>query len=446
MRSDTIKCERLIKWIYCGYIVLLVLFFLLDNSQFPQYDIASEQILMWALAYILTLFSFKSSCNVIAFSVLFFQLIAIFYVRHVNISLFGDPLGYDPHDALLYRECGEIFGGRDIRTFFLWMIATYGSLDDWGFPLIVWGVYGLFGNNGDIILLLLNACFIALGTKFIYKISSLFVAKDYCGLISLFWGFAPFAVCTATGGLKENFFCFFIIRFFYDLLYNKKSLSRTVLIIADIFGIFLFRLSVGYAALISLFLYMLLKKALIRKHLKSIVVIGLVIGGLAFPIIVQKIADQRGLTYESVMASSSTKAENAGGASAFLANGVSALFGPYPTFTTGDEDKINYITRYSFTLYIKVILSFFFFYALVISLKAKNSVFYPLFLFVFVNMLMIIFAFFALNVRFHWPHIPIFFLISVCGLIEYMNRAKNHIILTIYFLISFVVIVLYNIR
>lgn len=446
-RNVVERSNKIVNLIYWGYLLLFFLFFVLNSTRFPQFSIASEQLLMWGLSFVFTLVTLKKGANAISFAVFIFQLISIFYVRSVNINLFGDPLGFDPHDALFYRECGESFGGGDIRTFFVWLVASYGSLDDWGFPLIVWGVYSLFGKVGDIVLLLLNVFFITFGSKSLYKLSNFFISKDSSTLISLFWGLSPFAVCTAAGGLKENFFAFFVIRFFFNLIsYKKGNKDRFLLIAIDLFGIFLFRLSVGYAGILCLFFYFLLRSSAIRKNIKSLLVITIAIGGLVFPVVLNQIAGQRGLSAESVLASSSNKAENVGGAVGYAVNTAAALIGPFPTFASGDEEKINYITRYSFTLYLKLILSFFFFYALGVAVKKKSVMTYPLFFFVFVNMLMLIIAFFALNVRFHWPHIPLFFMLAAYGLEEYKKNVKTQGILVGYLLIGFMIVFLYNIR
>lgn len=446
-RSVVVTVGRLIKWGYSGYIVFFILFFLLGYTRFPNYYIASEQLLMWALGLLLTILTYRSSDNKILIAVLMFQLISIFYVRYFNVYLFGDPLGYDPHDALFYRMCGESFGGKDIRAFFVWLVGIYMSIDDWGFPFLMWGVYSVFGDLGPTAILFLNALFIAFGAKTLYNLSSRFVNKNYCGLIALMWGLSPFAVCTAVGGLKENFFCFFVIRFFYNLYCSREGhRTRVLYVIFDIVGIFLFRLSVGYAAILSLIVYNLLSSKKIRLHVKKISLIAIVVCCFVIPVAIDKIASQRGTNLENVMASSATKAESVGGASGFVANATAAFIGPFPTFITSDRDKINYITRYSFTLYIKLILSFFFFYALVLTVKRKDSMFYPIYLFTFVNILMIVVAFFALNLRFHWPHIPLFFMVSVWGIVKYSKRERHHWVLSAYLLLGFLITFVYNMR
>lgn len=439
--------KQIIDKIFIIYILFFILFLVVSFDTFPPAHLAFIQLLMWGIGYVIAQWMMKQP-RLKVFPIFCFQSISIFLLTIINISAYNDPLGYDPHDALAYREFGELYGDKPYEIFFANLVLTLRSFDDWGFPSLVWALYHFWGSYAWIALLVLNVVVITYGSAILYELSLYFFDEKFARLTSVLWGLMPFAVCTATGGLKENFFAFIAISAFYYLyrcLYDRGGKNVALLLFFVLLSFFL-RIATGLCMLLCLFVALFLKLKFIKKNIKKIAISCIVISALLLPIVFNRLSEYRGVTYESVTASADKKAESAGGAAAFLMNAVSGFVGPFPNFVSKDEDKINYITRYSFTALLKMIISFFFIYIVFIIFRPNNLFVIPLYLFVLLDILMIIFTFFALNMRFHWPHMPLFFLLSVWG---YRNINKNSLFYHLYspyLLLSTLIILLYNLR
>ena len=234
--------------IYLGYIALFIVFLLIGSSIFPPFHNAAQQIGMWMLGWFVCVIAVRKSISNIALLVFIFQLVFIIISSYVNMNYYGDILGFNPQDALAYRACGENYGEKSFSTFFVRVLTNIRSIDDCGFPIIIWSIYKIFGiSAAPWALRILNAVVIAWGSYRLYWLSCYFLTKQESKLIALFWGIMPFAVTTAANGLKENFFVAIVISFFYFLY--KTSEERLLKDILRMFLccalLFLFRLSNG---------------------------------------------------------------------------------------------------------------------------------------------------------------------------------------------------------
>lgn len=448
MKNQNVTTKAIIDKVYIGYLVAFALFYLFGSNRFPPLHLAFIQLFMLMLGYLLSRLML-GNMRYRVLSIFIFQTVSIAVLTLININYYQDPLGYDPHDALVYRGLGELYGAHSYSAYFRKLVVYLPILDDWGFPSIVWCLYHLFGKDGWIALLLLNAIAVAFGSDRLYKLSKCFVDEKYARLVLLFWGFMPFSICTATGGLKENFFAFIIISAFYYLYYyqTSKSTKNFVLLLVYTSLLFFFRLVTGMLMLLCIAMFFLMKMRFVRQNYIKLVFVGLFGAGMVLPAVFNSFAIYRNVSLESVSASADAKAEASGGASVIVANTISGIIGPFPNFISKDSDKINYITRYSFSPYVKVLISFFFVCALFVIVKKKDIELIPMAAFVLLHIVMIIFTFFALNMRFHWTHLPLFFLLSAYG---YENRklipifSKSTYI--VYQFFSMLLVAYYNVR
>lgn len=448
MKNQNITAKAIIDKVYLGYFVAFALFYLIGSNWFPPLHLAFIQLFMLVFGYLLSrlvLGNMKYRVMII----FVFQIVSIALLTFINITYYGDPLGYDPHDALVYRGLGELYGENSFSAYFRKLVFYLPILDDWGYPSIVWFVYHFFGKDGWITLLLFNAIIVSFGSNRLYKLSKCFVNESYARLVMLLWGFMPFSICTATGGLKENFFAFIVISAFYYFYRNLslKTPKNIVFLLVYTILMFFFRLVTGILMLLCIAMYILLKIRFVRKNYIKIVFVGLVGVAMVFPVVFNTFAIYRNVSFESVSASADAKADTSGGASVFVANSLSGIIGPFPNFISKDPDKINYITRYSFSPYVKMLISFFFVCALFVIVKKKDTKLIPMLAFVLLHIVMIIFTFFALNMRFHWIHMPLFFMLSAYG---YENRKLIPIFskstFSAYLLFSMLLVVYYNVR
>ena len=141
------------------------------------------------------------------------------------------------------------------------------------------------------------------------------------------------------------------------------------------------------------------------------------------------------------------KTEATGGAIGAVTNVVAALIGPFVSIVSTSIGKANYITLDSFGTMIKMMLSLGFVYGLYKIFRDKVVSLFPIALFVVLHIVMLIFTFYTLHVRFQWPHMPFVFLIAIYGLKRMQDsKLQKFKIQQVYALAVVGVIVLYNLR
>ena len=127
-------------------------------------------------------------------------------------------------------------------------------------------------------------------------------------------------------------------------------------------------------------------------------------------------------------------------------NIVSSIIGPFPCFVSNNPEKLAYLTRDSLSAVFKMFASFFFWYSLVDIFKRKVVPMFSMAIFVLINVLMLIIAFYGLHMRLQWPHMPFFIILSLWGYIRYKEKNKSNFIFVGYLVFSFLIVFFYNIR
>lgn len=352
------------------------------------------------------------------FLIFVYHVLFAFLMRSVDVAVYNNPLGAFTADNAFYQYCGEHYANYPISSLFRDLSIKGYNIDDFGYPAIVWVGYHLFGRYGLDSIIFFNGFAIALGSYCLYHLSLNFVNHAYAKLVALIWGTMPFAIYTSSVGLKENFFALCVIcvfYFFYQHAYQKKKMAL-VYCIVSVCSLFLFRLAVGYFAILSIACYYVFKRDFVRRHLKLFLCL-LLIGAIPlFPIVTKSALQQRGYEYDATVESKEAKTEATGGVVASVTNVVAGFVGPIPNFITSDAFKSTYITRYSLTTFIKIVISFFFLYGLYFIVKKRQDLgIAPLFIFIILNIIMMIFTFYTLHDRYHWPAIPLFLIVSAWG-------------------------------
>lgn len=439
---------QIIKKLYSSYFVLFLLFTVIGFNKQPPLHNAFLQIVYFILGFLVCTNNINRNINRITYAIFVYQLVVISLTTWVNFAAYGDILGYEPIDPAFYRSCGELYGDKEYKVFFVWLIATFGTIDDWGFPSLVWFIYKICGEYAQIALRILNALLIALGSKYLYKLSIDFVDDRYAKLIALIWGIMPFATTVGAGGAKEDIFGFVVIMFFYYLYkyYKSPSLLNMLFTFLFAFGTLLFRLSCGYSTILCILSVILIRKRFIQKNFKILLFLCCIAAVAVFPFVLRILIEQRGLDDDVFSSGNEVKADAVGGFVGYLVNSIASLIGPIPCFISGDLDKLQFLTRYSLSPFIKMCVSFFFYYPILVVVKEKKLLPVPIYVFVFVNILMLIVAFFGLQVKFQWPQIPIFLVVSMWGYVEYFKRHTSNRLYSLYMLLVVLIILFYNIK
>lgn len=434
---------RRLFFFYLGFFILL---YFLRNKYFPEWYNACIQIFMLLVGYCILNFALKyNNSKKIFGGVLIFQLLCSFLMMYVNNEIYGDIYGHDAVDGTFYRNYGLIFLNKDFIEVLNLLKFDGLKIDDFGYPIIIFFATKIFGSNFLYCIVCLNAIVVALGSLLIYKLSSIYLPCRYSKVVALIWGIMPFAINTTAKGLKENFFVFFIILSFYFLFQyiNKKKLYSLLLFFFFSVVVFLFRLVVGYALLFSFVIYLVYNLELVRRNYKLILVFSIFVIIFSFGFLAEFIINQRGYEYE-VMAANAE--EKLGGLIGHVTNIIAGLLGPIPNFVSSSPEKLTYITRYSFTPFFKMIISFYFWYAVYYIIKNKEIHFFPIIVFFAINTTMLLFTFFTLHDRFQWPHIPVFFLLSAYGYIKSQYKVKIKRLYSYYIFIVTIIIIIFNFR
>lgn len=437
--------------------ILYSLLSILMPLMFPQ-NAPDNAMILFQLLFSLLIFVFsitvyiKREISWCMISILLFQYIMSIALRYFYIQHFGNPLGYNPIDSWLYHSTGVAVQHYSPDELFMYLRLNDFNIDDWGFPLIVYVAYHLFGAAiGIDLLLLFNIVIIALSSYRLYKLAEYFLEQRYAILIAFVWGTLPFLSYTAVVGLKENFFLFFMISSIYYMYryLNEKNLRRFLTFIIYTAGLFFFRYALVFMVFVSLVVAWLMYDSRSSRRLTWLLVGGGLLGGFAFKLAVDLIATLQGGSFDTLFTVVMRRVDdNAyGGTFTMLVNFIAMLIGPFPNFIS-DADKANYITLYSYTAFIKMLFSFFYLYGIWYIFKRKQYNYLPMLVFIFLQCIMIFFTFYTLHIRYQLPHIPFQLIIAGYGLkvfVHQQSKLKSRM-LAFYLAGALMLILMYNLR
>ncbi len=427
------------------YLTLLLLIGAVMSYKLPALPIVSMQVAYVILVLIFSFCYSKNSIFQLLICIFVFQLICCVGLRTFHYLYFDNPFGYNPVDASFYNELGK-YSNLSYKQYITRLFMMELTIDDVGFPTIIFVVYRLFGNIGKDVLVFLNVCVITWGCYYLYKTSLLFFDKAISSFICFFWGIEAFAVRTAAVGLKENFFAFIMITAMYYLCKickHARTRDYVLFLLIACLSLF-FRVALFYAFLFTFIIVLFVKKKGVRNYLWFFAVLVLAFVLFNYNTILESILETRGYTLDNLEYVQEEKGE---GTIQWLFNFVAAFIGPIPSFVS-DEFKRNYVTLYSFTPFTKMLFSLFFIYGAWYALKNKLTQYFPLILMWVLNTVMIVSTFFSQHDRFQWPHIPYVLLLSGLGYGALNKLHKKNIVLIegTYLVVVILIIVAFNFR
>lgn len=423
-----LPAKNIIGRISLLYMLFFAVFFMIRNAAFPAWYDAALQLSMLIVGLGLTVMLIKTKVGAATWILLFaYHVVFAFLMRGIDICVFGDPLGGTAADARFYMSCGEQYGDQPLHYLLSNLSYKGYMIDDFGYPIIVWFSYHLFGSAyGLNAVIFFNGIVVAVGAYCLYKLASCFVSYPYAKLVGFIWGMMPFAIYTSAAGLKENFFALASILTFYGFyaFLQRKRLWYLAICILSLSCLFLFRLAVGYFAIIAVLSYYFVNSPFVRRHIKLVLFVAMIAGCVLFPTVTRSVLQQRGYEYEAQMEGTAERTTATGGTIAIVTNVVSGFIGPIPNIVASDAQRRTYITRYSYTPFLKIVVSYFFLCGLCHLVKRRETAVVPLFVFVVLNIVMMIFTFFSMHDRYHWPAIPIFLVATVWGYVRTTERYR----------------------
>lgn len=444
------------RWagIYCALLLIFGGFVYGSGVVFPPQGNIIFQVLTTVVIVIMAyaLLSRTVSHRTLLCGLLVFQIVATLALRWYNYMQWGNYLGANPVDAAVYDEVATNLAHADgsligrLKT-----MNTY--MDDLGFIAIISFVYSVFGPALGIHMLALLNCFVVVGSaNLLYRLAMMLsFERNDANFLCFLWGVMPFSIYTSCAGLKENFMLLCIIGAIYYIYRCVEYRKPKQFVFAGLFiaSLFFFRTAIGIILILTFLLALAVRFQFVYKYIKLWTVLVLIAAALLFNEFVVYSYTMRGGDgdAEQFLGVLDRKTEATGGAIGAVTNVVAALIGPFVSIVSTSIGKANYITLDSFGTMIKMMLSLGFVYGLYKIFRDKVVSLFPIALFVVLHIVMLIFTFYTLHVRFQWPHMPFVFLIAIYGLKRMQDsKLQKFKIQQVYALAVVGVIVLYNLR
>ena len=376
-----------------------------------------------------------------------FQLFSSLFLREFFLNVTGDELGFLENivDSGTYRE--DAFITRHL-TFSqtIEFLSSNISLDisDYGFPIILRIAYIIGGDKyGNFVMMLFNVVFHTASTLLLYKTCQKFLRNELCKIIAILWGFNLISIWINVSGLKETVFLFFILFTTYHLygFYTKKSIYHLSIFLIGVFIVALFRIYLS-VFFISILLLTFFPKTFYAKYTPLIwaIIIIVIINFITvfsyfFPVL------------QYVYDIGQTRNETSG-----IRGIISIIFpviGPFPAFLVSQSENSNLNTFFfSAFSFIKMVFSIFGIYGIYYIVKKKVTDIYPMVTFFILNTLLVVITGFELHYRFIYCALPLFIVITIYGLNQYVQANKKiyRQIFPIFLIFCTLVAYLYNCR
>lgn len=424
---------------YYIYILLFIFFLVFAYNSFPAFHDACMQIFMLLFGWVVGYSIIKTNGRHLYAKIFIFQALSVLLKVAINKTFYGDFVGPNAVDALEYRNIGEMYGRFNYSKFFHEVLLTGKDYDDWGFYSIIWLCYNCLGSYGYLMLLCLNIIAVSTAAYRLYRLSAHFIDRHLSLLLVAVWGVMPFSIETAVGFLKENFFSLIVISTFYHLykFIDHKAIANLLFAIAWGLLASFFRMALGYAILLSLFSAVFINSRFLKKHLLSVALFTIVPLIIFVPLIISFLLSRRGITIEALLFA------RIDGTIGVVVDFLAGFIGPFPKFI-GDFETVHYITFSSFSSLVKALISPYFWLEFLTILKNGKTRYLPILIFILCNLFMIVISHFAIQLRFQWPHMAIFFLMALIGFNDFGMSKNIQRIYKIYVFVLLFVVYKYN--
>lgn len=258
------------------------------------------------------------------------------------------------------------------------------------------------------------------GGILLFRIGRNFMSNKYAWFAALSFCTSSYIIFYESTGLKESLFTLLVIATFYHFfVYNNKR-KTTNLVYSIFFGVTIigFRPVVAGMILISIFTGILLSRNL---RTRNIVLVFLSIFLFIFLLpIIETLFTQFSSFSNTINVKrhvvQDAGAENVAIGAAFL----SSFIGPLPTILARVGKEVNAI--YSMGLIFKIFITSYFYFGIFHIIKNKVTMFYPLVLMIFIEIISLLYIMESFQLRFHLMHLPFIYIISF----YYIEQQKNY--------------------
>ncbi|SHG68635.1 hypothetical protein SAMN05443144_14513 [Fodinibius roseus] len=430
--------------------VWLVLFVLLQS--FFSFQSTQSFLSRFGLLQLVSLFFFstffalakKIKPKQVFLLIFVYQLTLVLFLFTFYVLAYGNPLGFEPKDAVYYNLLGLELQNKNLYSSIVYLLENR-RVGDLGFPILLKFIYSL-GGNKILNVKIFNILFHLLTCFYLYKISIYINLKKYiCKNILILYGLNPISIYFNASGLKEPFLLLMVTLSFYFFYkaYTKKLIGYYFVSFLTLLMTGLFRAPFPVLIFFSLGSLLFIEIKGRYRYIFRIFIL-LIVPLLLVPILwvvkdelIAKIAINRSIAVTNRIGIQAGFFE-------YSIMAVSGIIGPFPTFAYGIEND-NYLLQ-TVGNFIKLVLSYFFLIGCVQIFKNKLRKFYPLLIFIASNIAMLTFAAATLDHRLLYPFIPFYFLIIGYGysLEQYYGFYLRRYMVYIVFII--ILVIGYNLR
>lgn len=375
--------------------------------------------------------------------ILIYQLLLVLGLFTFYSEYYHNPLGFEPTDEIFYNRIGIDLQGKNLFSSIEYL-SQYVGISDYGFPLVIKYVYSL-GGDRILVMKIFNVLFHILTCSILYKTSELLISKkNISKILLILYGLNPITVYFNVSGRKEPLFILVVVAtfyFFYKALIEKKAKFY-------FFALFftlctgLFRTIFPVFILLSFGVFVLINLSGKYRNIKRAFYIFLGILLLAITIVFI----ENDLTKDMSVDKSALIEYRLGRAPTYLdytIMTISGLIGPFPSFNYSEGNDSALLQTVG--NFLKLFLSFFFLTGVYQIFKLKKKEFYPIIIFIALNIVMLVSVAASLDHRFLFPFIPVYFIVVALGFDTniYPARLRN---VTFYLIFITTLILGYNLR
>ena len=374
----------------------------------------------------------------------------ILLYRFFNYYMYGNWIGLPGGDGYGYVKIAEDFVDKGYSLFYLneYFESKQIMLDDYGMYSLASIIFYVLGRDwGYHLLPFVSIIPILAGGLLLKRMGlSLGIEKEHSYLLYFLWSTMTFACYDSSVALKENYMSFLVIASSYFLLQIsfKPSFIKCFCFLFLASTLLFFRTAIFYMLIICFITALILRLDMFGKNFWLWLSFSIFTIVPMFPVVINYIGDVRGgVSIDFVNNVYDTKISEAGVFAPIL-NILAAFIGPIPSFLSGDEFKVKYMTLFSFSSTIKILISFGYLYTLYYAIRNKVLELIPIIMIIIFNSLMLIVLFYTLHDRYQWPQYPLVLLLAIYGFERYKKSNGKWFKYYCYLVILFIMI--FNLR
>jgi 4-amino-4-deoxy-L-arabinose transferase-like glycosyltransferase len=396
-----------IQWMFTASFTVF-LFFLYGNKLTRKWAITSSA-------------SFKKNIFYSALAIRILWVVGSYFLYQ---SMTGQPFEFEAADSIGYHNEAVWMRGVIANGNYEFFLGYYmNRLSDMGYPAYLTFIYTIFGDS-IIIARFIKALLGAVTVLFIYKIASRNFGEAtgrVAGVLAMLY---PNLIYYAGLHTKETEMVFLLVLFIEraDHLFRKNKLMVFQLLLVLFLGslLYFFRAVLFYTAFLSLGMVVLFSSQRALKFRKTLLVVFF--GIITFLFINNSfIIDEASGFLEDSGSNQSISLQHRSTTQKLAKYGSTAIFAPiifiapFPTFVNIETQQNHMLLSGGF--FVKNIMAFFVFVALLFLIKKKRWKNHILILAVFAIYLAILaLSKFAIVERFHMPALPFFIILSAYGI------------------------------